>query len=433
MAHCPALVVSAPASGQGKTSVTAALAFWHRRQGRRVRIFKTGPDFLDPMILEHASGSPVYSLDLWMVGEEACRRLLVQAAEEADLILIEGVMGLFDGDPSTADLACVFGIPVLAVIDATAMAQTFGALVHGLKTYQPDLPFYGVFANRIVGETHRQMLVDSLPEGVPFVGALSGQEKGVLPGRHLGLVQAAEIEDLDQRLSILADHLYFTDGCSLPPVIHFNPFLSQVSDRRLADVRIAVACDQAFSFLYPANLDLLRDQGAELIFFSPLEDQVLPQCDSLYLPGGYPELFLAELAANTSMKVSIRAHHQQTKPIVAECGGMLYLYESLTDQAGNRHGMIGLLRGHAVMQRRLTALALQEVEFPQGRLRGHTYHHSLLKTDLAATFLGVAPKGTTQEAVYQVGRLTASYIHFYFGSAPAVTEMLFSPHYSSSR
>ncbi|HWV10405.1 MAG TPA: cobyrinate a,c-diamide synthase, partial [Pseudomonas sp.] len=146
--QCPAMLIAAPASGQGKTTVTAALARLHRRQGKRVRIFKCGPDFLDPMILSRVSGAPVYQLDLWMVGEEESRRLLWEAAGDADLILIEGVMGLFDGSPSAADLAKRFGVPVMAVIDGSAMAQTFGALAHGLATFQPDLPFAGVFGNR---------------------------------------------------------------------------------------------------------------------------------------------------------------------------------------------------------------------------------------------------------------------------------------------
>ena len=169
---CPALFLAAPASGQGKTTVTAALARHHRDLGRLVRVFKTGPDFLDPMILERASGAPVYQLDLWMGGEAHCRQLLYQAASEADLILIEGVMGLFDGDSSSADLATRLGIPILAIIDASHMAQTFGALALGLATYRPGLPFAGVFANRVAGERHYQMLAESLPPGLTALGWL---------------------------------------------------------------------------------------------------------------------------------------------------------------------------------------------------------------------------------------------------------------------
>jgi hypothetical protein len=212
---CPALFVAAPASGQGKTTVTAALARLHRRQGRRVRVFKCGPDFLDPQIHAVASGAPVYNLDLGMCGEPDAAWRLHQAAGEADLILVEGVMGLFDGKPSGADIARRFGIPVMAVIDAKAMAQTFGALVHGLATWQPDLPFSGVLANHVGSEGHARLLQDSLSPGMAWYGALPRDEAAALPERHLGILQAAEIADLDERLDRLADHLARTGAADL--------------------------------------------------------------------------------------------------------------------------------------------------------------------------------------------------------------------------
>src|SRR5207245_10378482 len=198
--HCPALLVGAPASGQGTTTACAALARWHRDQGRRVRVFKTGPDFLDPMVLERASGQPVHQLDLWMGGEAHCRTLLYRAASEADLILVEGVMGLHDGTPSSADLALRFGLPVLAVIDGSAMAQTFGAIAHGLATYRPGLRLAGVLATRVGSATPATMLRESLAAGMAWFGALPREEAYALPSRHLGLVQAGEVADLDQRI-----------------------------------------------------------------------------------------------------------------------------------------------------------------------------------------------------------------------------------------
>jgi cobyrinic acid a,c-diamide synthase len=205
--HCPALLVSAPASGQGKTLVTAALARRHRMTGRRVRVFKCGPDFLDPMILEQASGAPVYQLDLFMCGEEECRRLLHEAAREADLILVEGAMGLFDGNPSAADLAARFGLPVLAVLDGSAMAQTFGALAHGLDSWRADVNVVAVLANRVGSERHAAMLEESLRPGLRWLGGLGRDTEMGLPERHLGLVQAAEIANLDQRLDRAAKAL----------------------------------------------------------------------------------------------------------------------------------------------------------------------------------------------------------------------------------
>ncbi|WP_248806980.1 cobyrinate a,c-diamide synthase [Pseudomonas sp. MWU13-2100] len=426
--HCPAVLIAAPASGQGKTTVTAALARLHRNQGRKVRVFKCGPDFLDPMIHERASGAPVYQLDLWMVGAEESRRLLWEAAGEADLILIEGVMGLFDGTPSSADLARHFGVPVLGVIDGTAMAQTFGALALGLARYQPDLPFAGVLANRVGTLRHAQLLEGSLTEGLRWYGALSRETAIELPSRHLGLVQASELNDLDKRLDAAAEALAGSCEVALPPSVAFEAPEPLVAESLLAGVRIAVAHDEAFAFIYGANLDLLRAMGAELRFFSPIHDQLLPEADSLYLPGGYPELHHLALGQNAPMLAAIRAHHQAGKPLLAECGGMLYLLDALTDVDGQRAELLGLLAGEATMQKRLAALALQAVTLPEGLLRGHTYHHSLTTTVLEPIARGLSPNGGRgAEAVYRQGRMTASYVHFYFPSNPRAIAALLAP------
>jgi cobyrinic acid a,c-diamide synthase len=393
-----------------------------------VRVFKCGPDFLDPMILERASGAPVYQLDLWMVGADESRRLLWEAAGEADLILIEGVMGLFDGTPSSADLARHFGVPVLAVIDGTAMAQTFGALALGLARYQPDLPFAGVLANRVGTVRHAQLLEGSLTEGLRWYGALSRETGIELPSRHLGLVQASELNDLDARLDAAADALASTCEVSLPPPVEFAAPDVVLTEPLLKGQRIAVAHDEAFAFLYGANLDLLRAMGAELSFFSPIHDTQIPPADSLYLPGGYPELHHMTLGQNQPMLAAIRAHHTAGKPLLAECGGMLYLLDALTDVDGQRVELVGLLTGEAVMQKRLAALALQNVELPEGSLRGHTYHHSLTSTELQPIARGLSPNGGRgAEAVYRDGRMTASYVHFYFPSNPQAVAALFIP------
>lgn len=426
--QCPAVLIAAPASGQGKTTVTAALARLHTRAGRRVRVFKCGPDFLDPMILARASAAPVYQLDLWMVGEEESRRLLWQAAGEADLILIEGVMGLFDGQPSAADLARHFAVPVLAVIDGSAMAQTFGALAHGLASFQADLQFAGVLANRTGSSRHGEILRDSLPKALSWYGALPRTAALALPSRHLGLVQAEELTDLDALLDAAADALLSSAGERLPEPLSFAPPVPRELPPSLAGVRIGVARDSSFAFIYQANLDLLRELGAELLFFSPLHDTQLPAVDSVYLPGGYPELYLQALSANQGMREALTAHHAAGRPLLAECGGMLYLLEQLTDQQGNQADMVGLLPGTAVLQPRLAALALQSVELPEGRLRGHTYHHSVMTSSLPVLALGECPNyRRTAEAVYRCGRLTASYIHFYLPSNPQAAAELFLP------
>ncbi len=429
--QCPALLIAAPASGQGKTTITAALARLHSRQGKRVQVFKCGPDFLDPMILQRASGRSVYQIDLWMIGEQESRRMLNAAAAECDLILIEGVMGLFDGTPSAADLARCFGVPVLAVIDGSGMAQTFGAMAHGLASYQAGLPFAGVLANKVGSARHGEILRDCLPDGCAWFGALPRSEAIGLPSRHLGLVQADELADLDARLDAAADALLASADTQLPAPIHFSAPESALfgsSSTPLAGVRVGVARDAAFAFIYQANLDLLTQMGAELIFFSPLSDTQLPEIDSLYLPGGYPELHLAKLGGNQAMQAAIRAHHDAGKPIHAECGGMLYLCESLTDAEGQSAALVGLLPGRATMQKRLTALALQEVALPEGSLRGHTFHHSSLDCELEPLVRGECPNyKRTAEAVWRIGRLTASYIHLYLPGNPQAAAALFRP------
>jgi cobyrinic acid a,c-diamide synthase len=425
---CPALLISAPASGQGKTTLTAALARYHRNLGHRVRVFKTGPDFLDPMVLEQAAGHPVYQLDLWMVGEDNCRQLLYQAAGDADLILIEGVMGLFDGQPSSADLATLFGVPVVAIIHAGAMAQTFGAIAYGLAHFRPRLPFAAVLANGVASAGHDAMLAESLPPGLAYAGALAKDAAFELPNRHLGLVQAREIHDLETRLEAAAAAVGKTALSALPQPVAFAPVPMKPPPRLLRGVRIGVARDAAFAFLYPGNLDLLRTLGAELVFFSPLASTALPIVESLYLPGGYPELHLTELTANTAIREGIRQHQRSGKPIYAECGGMLYLLETLTDKQGKCASMVGLLPGHAVMQPKLAALGMQSAPLPEGELRGHTFHHSRMRTPLQALAWGKRQRGEEPgEAIYRMDRLTASYLHLYFATNPLATARLFSP------
>lgn len=425
---CPALFIAAPASGQGKTTVTAALARYHRNQGRRVRVFKTGPDFLDPMILEHASGNPVYQLDLWLVGETACKQLLFEAAQQADLILIEGVMGLFDGTPSSADLAELFGIPVLAVIDARAMAQTFGAIAHGLSAYRTSLPFAGVIANRVASSAHGEMLAESLPAGMLYFGGLLRDESMELPERHLGLVQAQELADLEQRLEAGAVAIKKAGFTALPEVVAFTAPETASLAKLLEGVSIAVARDDAFAFLYPANIDTLRAMGATLNFFSPLRDECLPVCDALWLPGGYPELHLEELAANGAMKQSIHEHFAANKPILAECGGMLYLLDELEDKKGNSGKMAGLLSGRATMQDRLAGLGMQSAPLPEGRLTAHTFHHSKMETVIEPVAYGIRQRGNAPgEPLFRQRRLTASYLHLYLASNAEAAAALFRP------
>lgn len=438
MAHasCPAVLVAAPASGQGKTTVTSALARLHTRQGRRVRVFKCGPDFLDPYWHSLASGAPVYQLDLWMTGEADCRARLFAAAQEADLVIVEGVMGLFDGEPSAADLAQRFGLRVLAVVDASAMAGTFGALAFGLQHYRAGMPWAGVLANRVASARHAQMLQDCVsPE--QWMGAVLRNDAMALPERHLGLTVASEVTDALARLDAAADALAQTPLGRMTLhdlqrwAVEFAGPGSPLAAPALFGKTIAVARDAAFCFIYTANLECLRALGAELVFFSPLADGALPVCDAVWLPGGYPELHAGRIAANTALRDSLATHFAVGKPVWAECGGMMALFDTLVTVDGQRHALWGLLPGEVAMQKRLAGLGPQQLALGSGTLRGHTFHYSTTQTALQPVARTARPDALPVpdlgEALWQRGALRASYFHAWFPSCPAAVVELFSP------
>lgn len=418
-------LVAAMSSGQGKTTVTAALARRLVRMGKRVRVFKCGPDFIDPMLLERACGAPVHNLDLWMVGRDACRQRLAEAAREADAILVEGVMGLYDGSPSAADLAREFGIPVLAVLDASAMAQTAGAVAQGLRDYGP-VEMAGVIANRIASSGHAAMVKESLRD-IALIGTLARQDQP-LPERHLGLVLPGEVEEFDRILDALADSIDLDEAAwdALPLMAPAAAEPAPIAPL-LAGRTIAIARDASFVFVYPANIDLLEQLGARITYFAPLSDEAVPDdADAVYLPGGYPELHGAALQAAQRWRDSIRAMHARGVPIVAECGGMMALADGLTDDQGRRYEMAGLLAGEVRMQKRLGGLGMHAMPTPQGETRGHTFHYSLLDSPVTPQAHSVKQRtGAQGEAAYRVGSLFASYFHGYFPSNPQAVAALF--------
>ena len=423
MADPRIVLVAAVSSGQGKTTVTAALARALVQRGQRVRVFKCGPDFLDPLLLERASGAPVGTLDMWMVGEDFCRHQLIDAAANADAILIEGVMGLYDGTPCSADLARALDIPVLAVIDASAMAQTAGAIVQGLRDYGP-VEMAGVIANRVASPGHAAMVAASL-RGVPLLGTLPRQTHK-LPERHLGLVLPSEVDGLDALLDQLAQQLDFDAAAwNSLRTTRVNPGVPIAAVAPLlAGKTVAIARDAAFAFIYPANVQVLAQLGASIAWFSPLAGDAVPaHADAIWLPGGYPELHAATLAGTTAWQTSLCAAHAAGTPIFAECGGMMALADTLQDAAGATWTMAGNLPGQVAMQPRLAGLGPQKL----GQLRGHTFHYSKLTTDVVPDCYTVKnPSGVQGEAVYRLGSLHASYFHAWFPSCPATVAALFT-------
>lgn len=428
--RCPALFLSAPSSGQGKTTITGALARMLTRQGKVVRVFKTGPDYLDPQILEQASGQPVLQLDLWMAGEQWCEQQLFDAASKADLIIIEGAMGLFDGSPSSADLAQKFNIPLALIIDVKGMAQTAAAVAVGLANYRDDIDVVGLIANSCATKRHRELIESELPASLPLLGALARDESISLPERHLGLVQANEVaEELEQKIEAAADLLEqggFGNIIERIKPIQFNSHDIKKPDRLLDGVRIGVAKDQAFTFIYSANIELLNQMGATVEYFSPINDKELPNVDALWLPGGYPELHANKLAINLSMRKQIQDFFTDDKPILAECGGMLYCLQTLIDCDEKEHAMLGLLDGYGVMNGKRGCQGMQSIKLNEGELRGHSHHRSRTMDTVEAFTHGIRQRHPAPgESVYRVKGLTASYLHFFFASEPSAVAAIF--------
>lgn len=306
------------------------------------------------------------------------------------------------------------------------MAGSFGAVAWGLKHYREGAPITHVLANRIGSPMHARLCRDTLPEDIAWAGHLPRDEAMTLPERHLGLLPAAEIVDLETRLDRMAEAIGQTEAAALPPPVAFLPADAPSSlPPLLAGQTVAVARDAAFCFLYPANLETLHALGAHTVFFSPLADSALPPCDAVWLPGGYPELHAAAIAANRPMAAALAAHVQAGKAVLAECGGMIACAETLVDVAGRSWPMFGLIPGQARMQSRLAGLGVLEGDLPEGRLTGHTFHYSTFETTLAPLTLARKTRGTGGEAIYRHGRLTASYMHFYFPSNPVATAALF--------
>lgn len=442
VAYCPALFLTAPASNQGKTTITAALARHFSQQGLQVRVFKTGPDYLDPQILAQASGQLVEQLDIWMAGEDYCQQMLFDAAQEADLILVEGAMGMFDGEPSSADLAARFGIPMAIVMDVKGMAQTAAAVATGLARFRSDIKIAGLIANRCGSERHAELIRDALPDDIPLLISLKRDDDVTLPERHLGLVQAMEVgNELEACFEAAVRWLNETSDPALlelpAPVAFYAPDNNTLSEsdhesctNALEGKTIAIAKDEAFSFIYDSNIRVLKALGAEIVYFSPLHDKVLPDADALWLPGGYPELHAKSLSENDAMRQQIQTFFQQDKPILAECGGMLYSFDTLTDLEQCTYPMLSILSGAGAMRGKRGCQGMQTAVLPEGDIRAHAHHRSRSEHTPAPISHGRRQRHPAPgEAIYRQRGLTASYLHLFFASNPKAIAALFSGQY----
>ncbi len=425
---CPIYMVAAPASRQGKTLFTAALARYYLNAGYRVQVFKIGPDFLDPKLLAYASGQSVENLDLWMMGQEYCQTRLALARRHNDIVLIETVMGLYDHQPSNADFALKFDIPILLLIDARSMGASFAAMAYGYCNLQAELNIIGVIANRVSSPNHQQLIQTKLPAKIKFLGAIPNDAQMQLAERHLGLYQPHELQDLDNFFNQAAKKIPPKVVAKLK-IADQKPLLSVCQSglqTQAAAFIIAIANDAAFSFIYQGNLDFLAKCGCGWVFFSPLDDQQLPACDAVWLTGGYPELYAEQLSRNTLMKAAIQQHVKQQKPLYAECGGMLYLAEQLCTHTGQSYPLCAVLSGQAVMTKKLQGIGMQQLNWGHKTIRGHSFHHARFDTDLTVkAYSQHRNKARRGEAFYQDESICASFLHLWFASSATITRKLF--------
>jgi|HubBroStandDraft_1064217.scaffolds.fasta_scaffold20912_2 cobyrinic acid a,c-diamide synthase len=434
------VVVAGVSSGVGKTTATVAIARALAARGLRVALFKCGPDYLDPTYHARATGRPSHNLDGWMMGRAAVLSTFDRGSRDADVAIVEGVMGLFDGASptsdrgSTAEIAKWLKAPVLAVVDASAMARTVAAVAHGLDKFDPELRLAGVVCNRVGSKGHLALLRSASPH-VPVIGGLPEEASLRFPERHLGLYTADEhsLPDavLDRWGEVASDWIALDvvtriaeNAGALPAVA------SLAADPPRTPCRIGLAWDEAFHFYYDDNLRRLEQLGATLVRFSPVHDTRLPDVDGIYIGGGYPEVHAEALAANETMQQSLRDFARSGGPVYAECGGLMVLAGSIRTLDGRSHTMTGILRGEAVMKEKLVALGYVEVETqrptilgPAGlRFRGHQFRYSALvaTAESAPPAYSVSCPGGGDGTLegYQVDNVLASYVHAHWASNP---------------
>ena len=440
MVGTPRIVIAGTHSGAGKTTVASGLMAALARRGHRVAPFKVGPDFIDPSYHALATGRPGRNLDAFLSGPDLIGPLFAHGARGADVAVVEGVMGLFDGKgggevASTAHVAKLLDAPVVLVVDARAMSRSAAAMVHGYATFDLDLDVAGVVLNRVGSATHEKILREALaPLGVPVLGVLRRDDAISTPDRHLGLVPAAERrkearESIDALGTVVARSLDLDAVMRLASsagTLHPEPWNPEAPEyERTSGVRVAVAAGPSFSFLYEENVELLEGAGAEVIPFDPTTDEELPDgTDALHLGGGFPETHADALSGNEPMRESVARFVAEGRPVVAECGGLLYLARELDGRP-----MCGVLDASARMKDRLTlgyreARALQDSPLAEkdATVRGHEFHYSVVEPGVgerpAWNLAGRGPEGFVSGGVH------ASYLHTHWAATPGLPRRL---------
>jgi cobyrinic acid a,c-diamide synthase len=444
-----AFMVAGTASGVGKTTIALTLMAMFRERGLTVQPFKCGPDFLDTGHHGAICGRTSRNLDTWILDSEANRAIFASASRDAHAAIVEGMMGLYDGvagggeDGSAAQIAKLLALPVVLVIDAGKSARSIAAVVKGFESFDPAVQFAGIVLNQVGSDQHYRLLDAAIRSltATPLLGYLPMEPKIAIAERHLGLHTVEETASAEDRRAELvragSRHLDIKPllALSWPGVVARGEVIpAECSEQKR--VRIGVARDKAFSFYYEDNFDLLRENGAEIVAFSPLSDSVLPQnLDALYLGGGYPELHADALSRNAPMLVGVRAFAEAGKPVYAECGGMVYLGRALTLLEGRSYTMAGVLPIEFEMTSRLVHFGYVDVEFVADCLlgakgttvRGHSFHCSRVLSGMSmptAYRLNYSLSGRDELEGYQFKNVLASYAHLHFRGNPAMVTSL---------
>lgn len=446
------IVIAGTGSGAGKTTVTIGLMAALKRKGHVVQGFKCGPDYIDPTYHTAVTGRASRNLDSYMLSHDTVKEIFVRGSAGADISIIEGVMGMYDGKEatsdkgSTAEISILTGSPVLLVVNCQSMARSAAAIVKGFQLLNPEARIVGVIANKVGSEGHHKIVKAAIEQecGIPVVGYLKRENELEIPERHLGLVPSVERGELTPLFDKLADLIGETVDLDLiwelakAETLQAEPklFAPTGTPERVTGtqqrVTIAVAKDPAFHFYYPENLELLEAYGAKLRFFSPLAGETVPaEADGLYIGGGFPEEFAAELSQNQEVLESFRAAIQNGLPTLAECGGFMFLTEAIVTTEGDSYPMVGLIPGKVTMQKKLAALGYREVRGKEGNFllgteeqaKGHEFHYSTYVTDaeLPHAYETKGLRGTKPEGYVQEN-LVAGYTHLHFGSNPELVK-----------
>ncbi len=417
-------LIAAPSSNSGKTIVTLGLIKALKANGLEVQPFKCGPDYIDPIHHAKIAGRASYNLDLWMSDEDHVRDVFQSKMCNADVGVVEGVMGLFDGarrdKGSSAEIAQVLDLPVVLIVNAAATAYSVAPLLYGVKNFNPKVKVQGVIFNKVSGDSHYQFLKEAAEDaGVTTLGYVRKDERLTMESRHLGLSltdDASILNAVDAACELIQENVDL-DSLLRISFKNIEPTKKSISASDLPRLRFGIANDEAFNFMYPANVDALKQIG-EVIYFSPLNDSKIPRCDVLWFPGGYPELFAKQLSENISMIESIRKFEKGGGKLIAECGGMMYLGTSVELQDDSTHQMIGIFDYKTSLKNMKLKLGYRSVYVDGEEYKGHEFHYSVVSESSAkkADINALSARGTkVMMPIYRTANAWSSYFHIYLG------------------